>query len=81
MNTTALIGQWSMEGARRELEGDSHSANDIRALLLGADRNDHGARHSAPVEDAHAQDLVEDAHTAVLFKDPLEVGWHFLEDA
>jgi len=82
MNTTALIGQWSMEGARRELEGDSRSANDIRALLLGADRNDQDAGHSVPVEDAHAPDLVEDAHhPAVLFKDPLEVGWHFLEDA
>ena len=61
-----------MEGAREELEGNSGSANDIRALLLDANRYDPA---SAPV-------LLEDAHPdAVLFKDPREVGWHYLEDA
>ena len=44
----------------------------IGALLLGADRHD----HVAPLPD-----FVEDPHPAVLFKDPREVGWHFLEDA
>jgi hypothetical protein len=68
MNTTALIGQWSMEG----LEDDSRSANDIRALLLDANRYD-----PAPLPV-----LLEDAHPdAVMFKDPREVGWHLLEDA
>jgi len=72
MNTTALIGQWSMEGARRELEDDSRSANDIRALLLDANRYDPAP---PPV-------LLEDAHPdAVLFKDPREVGWQYLDDA
>jgi len=55
-----------MEGARRELEGNSRSANDIRTLLLEANRYD-----PAPLS-------VEDA---VMFKDPREVGWHLLEDA
>ena len=72
MNTTALIGQWSMEGARHELEDDSRSANDIRALLLAANRYD-----PAPLPV-----LVPDDHPdAVMFKDPCEVGWHLLEDA
>ena len=61
-----------MEGARRELEDDSRSANDIRALLLDANRYDPAP---PPV-------LLEDAHPdAVLFKDPREVGWQYLDDA
>jgi hypothetical protein len=72
MNTTPLIEQWSMEGARRELEADSPSANDIRALLLAPNRCD-------PVVPLLS---VEEADPdAVLFKDPCEVGWHVLEDA
>ena len=61
-----------MEGARRDLEGHSRPASDIRALLLGANEPD-------PVPPLPV--VVEDAHPAVLFKDPCEVGWHFLEDA
>ena len=61
-----------MEGARRELEGDSRSTNDIRALLLDANRYDPAPPPLLP-EDAHPD--------AVLFKDPREVGWHLLEDA
>jgi len=72
MNTTPLIEQWSMDGARRDLERHSGSGSDIRALLLGADRQ---------VQVAPLPGLVEDPHPAVLFKDPREVGWHFLEDA
>ena len=68
MNTTALIGQWSMEG----LESESHPAHDIRALLLEANRYDPALPPLLP-EDAHPD--------AVLFKDPREVGWHLLEDA
>ena len=71
MNTTALIGQWSMEGARRELEDDSRSANDIRALLLDANGYDPAP---PPV-------LPEDHPDAVMFKEPREAGWHLLEDA
>jgi hypothetical protein len=72
MNTTALIGQWSMEEARYELEGETRSADDIRGLLLAANRYD-----PAPVTA-----LVPDDHPdAVMFKDPREVGWHLLEDA
>ena len=57
-----------MEG----LEDDSRSGNDIRALLLDANRYD-----PAPLPV-----LLEDAHPdAVMFKDPREVGWHLLEDA
>ena len=61
MNTTALIGQWSMEGARRDLESPSRSANDIRALLLGENRYEEVA--SPPVWDG-------DGDPPVFFKDP-----------
>ena len=72
MNTTALIGQWSMEEARHELGGETRSANDVRALLLAANRYD-----PAPLTV-----LVPDDHPdAVMFKDPCEVGWHLLEGA
>jgi hypothetical protein len=73
MNTTPLIEQWSMEGARCDLEGHSRSANDIRALLLGANRYDHVSSLPVSLEDAHPD--------AVLFKDPRKAGWHVLEDA
>ena len=72
MNTTALIGRWSMDEAHHELRSDSRSANDIRALLGAANRYD-----PAPLPV-----LVPDDHPdAVMFKDPGEVGWHLLEDA
>ena len=73
MNTTALIGQWSMEGASRDLEGHTRSASDIRSLLLDANRYDQVAQSLLSLEDADPD--------AVLFKDPREVGWHRLEDA
>ena len=73
MNTTALIGQWSMEGAGRDPEGHTRSASDIRDLLLDANRYDQAARPSLLLEDADPD--------AVLFKDPREAGWHLLEDA
>lgn len=59
-----------MQGARRELEGDSRSA-DIRALLLDANRYD-----AAPLPVL----VPNDQPDAVMFKDPREVGWHLLED-
>ena len=62
-----------MDGARSDLESNSGSGSDIRALLLGANRDDQVA--PLPVVS------VDDAHPAVLFKDPGEVAWHFLEDA
>ena len=72
MNTTALIGQWSMEEARHELEHDSRSAIDIRTLLLPWNR----------YEPAPLPILVpDDDPDAVMFKDPGEVGWHLLADA
>ena len=61
-----------MEGARRDLESHSGSGNDIRALLLGADR---------PDQVDPLPDFGEHPHPAVLFKDPREVGWHFLDHA
>ena len=67
MNTTALIGRWSMKG----LESDSRSAHDIRALLLDANGYDPAP---PPV-------LPEDHPDAVMFKEPREAGWHLLEDA
>ena len=73
MNTTALIAQWSMEGASRDLEGHSRSRLDIRELLLEANRYDQVAQPSLSLEDADPD--------AVLFKDPREAGWHLLEDA
>ncbi len=33
MNTTKLIGQWSMEGAARDADGCSRSAQEVRALF------------------------------------------------
>ena len=73
MNTTALIAQWSMEGAGRDLDGHSRSASDTRDLLLEANRYDQVAQPSLSLEDADPD--------AVLFKDPREAGWHLLEDA
>lgn len=37
MNTTALIGQWSMDGARRDLAGRFRSSIDILGALAGRD--------------------------------------------
>ena len=54
-----------MEEVRRDL--------DIRALLLG-DRPDQVEVALPPVWDG-------DGDPPVFFKDPREVGWHFLEDA
>ena len=71
MNTTVLIGQWSMDEAGRDLEGDSCSATDIRARLLLANRYDSVAR----------PDLVEDAQLPVMVKDPREPDWHLLAEA
>jgi hypothetical protein len=36
MNTTRLIGQWSMDGARADLRHGFRSAVDIVAVLSGA---------------------------------------------
>ena len=33
MNTTKLIGEWSMEGAARDLDGRFRSAQEVRALF------------------------------------------------
>jgi hypothetical protein len=33
MNTTKLIGQWSMEGATRDHDGRLRSVEDVRALF------------------------------------------------
>lgn len=33
MNTTKLIGHWSMEGAAREVDGRFRSAQEVRALF------------------------------------------------
>jgi len=71
MNTTALIGQWSMEGARRDLESRSPSANDIRALLLGEECDETVA--NPPVWDG-------DGDAPVFFKDPRDARWNSLED-
>jgi hypothetical protein len=35
MNTTALIAEWSMCGARRDVGGRFRTTDDIRALLSG----------------------------------------------
>jgi hypothetical protein len=74
VNTTALIGQWSMEGARRDLESRSRSANDIRALLLGENRDDQVEAAGPPVWDG-------DGDAPVFFKDPGDAHWNSLEDA
>ena len=74
MNTTALIGQWSMEGARRDLESHSRSANDIRDLLLDANRYDQVEGARLPVWDG-------DGDPPVFFKDPRDADLHSLEDA
>ena len=61
-----------MEGARRDLESPSRSANDIRALLLGEDPYEEVA--SPPVWDG-------DGDPPVFFKDPRDAHWHALEEA
>ena len=74
MNTTPLIEQWSMAGARGDLEGHSGSANDIRVFLLGEDRYDQVEASSLPVWDG-------DGDPPVFFKDPRDAHWHALDDA
>jgi hypothetical protein len=61
-----------MKEARRDPEGRSRSADEIRALLLGANRYDQVA--SPPVWEG-------DGDTPVFFKDPRGAHWHSLEDA
>ncbi len=73
MNTTRLIEQWSMEGARRELESRFRSANDIRALLLGDSLHDQVEVVRLPVWDG-------DGDPPVFFKDPRDAHGHSLED-
>ena len=61
-----------MAGARRNLEGHSRSANDIRALLLGEDRYDHVEVARLPVWDG-------DGDPPVFFKDPRDADWRALK--
>jgi hypothetical protein len=35
MNTTKLISQWSMSGARRDVSGRFRATDDIRAMIAG----------------------------------------------
>jgi hypothetical protein len=35
MNTTKLISQWSMRGARRDVGGRFRATDDIRAVIAG----------------------------------------------
>jgi hypothetical protein len=35
MNTTKLISQWSMRGARRDVGGRFRATDDIRAMIAG----------------------------------------------
>jgi hypothetical protein len=35
MNTTKLISQWSMSGARRDVGGRFRAIDDIRAMIAG----------------------------------------------
>ena len=62
-----------MEGARRDLESRSRSANDIRALLLG-EKHDEIEVGSPPVWDG-------DGDPPVFFKDPGDAHWYSLEEA
>jgi hypothetical protein len=48
MNTTTLIGQWSMDGARRDLAGRFRSVDDIRGILLG-EKSQPAAGAAAPL--------------------------------
>jgi hypothetical protein len=38
MNTTTLIAEWSMRGARHDVAGRFRTIDDIRALLTGGDK-------------------------------------------
>ena len=40
MNTTTLIAEWSMRGARRDVAGRFRTLDDIRALLHREDQPD-----------------------------------------
>ncbi len=62
-----------MDGARRDLESSSPSATDIRALLLGENRNDQ-------VEVARFSVWDGDGDPPVFFKDPRDADWHSLEE-
>ena len=43
MNTTGLIAQWSMSGARRDLSGRFRSVGDLREMLSPPERDPIGA--------------------------------------
>jgi hypothetical protein len=38
MNTTTLIAEWSMRGARHDVAGRFRAIDDIRTLLAGSDK-------------------------------------------
>ena len=57
MNTTALIEQWSMKGARRDLAGRFRSADEIRAHLLGASGPGLFQRRPFSIDESHGENL------------------------
>lgn len=60
MNTTKLISQWSMRGARRDVGGRFRATDDIRAMIAGKQPP------PAPTAPAHS----------FLIKGSDEEGWH-----
>jgi hypothetical protein len=67
MNTTVLIEQWSMEGARRDPAGRFRSVDDTRALLLGANQPDPFARRPFLVDEESQN---EDWQSAEVVREP-----------
>jgi hypothetical protein len=59
MNTTKLIGEWSMSGARRDVGGRFRSTDDILAVIAG--------NHVTPAPTA--------ASGSFLIKSSDEEGW------
>lgn len=64
MNTTKLIGEWSMSGARRDLGGRFRSTDDILAVIAG--------NRATPAPTA--------ASGSFLIRSSDEVGWQPLTD-
>jgi hypothetical protein len=64
MNTTKLISQWSMSGARRDVGGRFRAIDDIRAMIAG--------KQPTPAPTAAARSF--------LIKGSDEEGWQPLGD-
>lgn len=72
MNTTNLIAQWTMSGARRDADGRFRATDDIRAVIAGNHRVPEPAPRPEPEPPALA--------SSFLIKGAGEDGWRSFEE-